>query len=622
MINGYKTPCFNTFVPMSKCYVSVLVFVMLFFFACEENPSNVAKQISDTSNLDSAQKLLDEFPTEEVATAFYKRVKQYCQENPDTLATNKYIEAIFQIAEKKRSTHIQNLAEQCKTMQQFLAGNSAVSQFWAQQMLQSAMSDPSIDVLDNYHLAGIAYYSNADLVDSTLKYWKLGFQTAVEKNDEYRIYFFANNLGTLFYELDMAVISRSFFLKALSQAKLKNTVSPVLVNNILNTLEQTDDITGAIDFYEENKALFNVDPSKFQNQSVYLNSININQRLEKYDLSDSLIRSFRIDEIHPSLKPQYTSLHLRQYINTGDTFFIRNKIRQEAQLHGIGVLQNIGYAIKGTKDTKLDFLWKIIESDVNNRLMSLNNTNDRHLLTALDLLIDRYKNRNTKLHLKYQLAYGEVSRSVLNNEAEINHYIDEVKRVEDLFDKLMVRNKELDYQRSNMRQMVMLLFLLLVILIISVLYHRNKIKLKQNQEEILLKEKDILVRENAMNHRMVEFSKELIVFNKKIKTELDRINFSGDNTEFLKKFRSDLLGFVSVNLEQNPKAVDYTFEQGNKEKSLNEAKWERLNKTEKRAYTLFKEGFKANEIAGMLGVTTQYVYNLKARMKRNGIHVD
>ena len=38
-----------------------------------------------------------------------------------------------------------------------------------------------------------------------------------------------------------------------------------------------------------------------------------------------------------------------------------------------------------------------------------------------------------------------------------------------------------------------------------------------------------------------------------------------------------------------------------------------------RIYSLVEEGFKANEIARMLGVTTQYVYNVKTKLKNKGI---
>lgn len=80
---------------MRKLYTTGVVFVILFFFACKENTTEIAKQIKATSNLDSARILLEKYPSNEVAYAFYLNVKKLCQENADTQLSNRYIGALF-----------------------------------------------------------------------------------------------------------------------------------------------------------------------------------------------------------------------------------------------------------------------------------------------------------------------------------------------------------------------------------------------------------------------------------------------------------------------------------------------------------------------------------------------
>lgn len=604
---------------MMRSLAFLLFFLIL--FSCREPENEITRKIEQTEDIDSAQNLFEQNISNANAVAFYKNIKRFCQRNRDTQISNRYINELFAISQTTDNAFIRNLGEQCKTFQQFLIGNSLESRHWAQKTLASSNLSTEVDKLDVYHLAGIAYYTPPSEIDSTLKYWKLGFQKAVEKNDGYRIYFFGNNLGTLFYELDMHVISREFFLRALSQAQLNNTVSSVLINNILNTLVKTENFQEAGEFYQKNHSYFEVDPSNFQNQSIYLNSIFINQRLKKYAKSDSLLRALSIKSVHSSLKSQYVSLHIRQFIHTGNRDFINAEIQSEAALHGISLLHNLTKEARSLDLPDLGFLWKIIEDDIDKKILEnkFDTYKTRQLLFGLDLLMYKYKNQSTKKYKSFQLAYADIARMAMKNETEINHYITEVKRVNDLFDHLIIQNNELNHQKSIQRLLFILAFLLLIILIVSVLLYRKRIQFNQHREEMLTKEKEMLLRENAMSRRLVSLSKELIGFSKKIKSELDHINLNDNNAEFLSRFRSELLGYISINLEENPNLADYSLNDKNPTETNRPHNWEELNKMEKRVYTLIKDGFKPAEIAGLLGVSTQHIYNLKNSIKRKGI---
>lgn len=604
----------------------LLAFLLFFliFFSCKESENEITRKIEQTEDIDSAQNLFKQNISNANAVAFYNNIKRFCQRNRDTQISNRYINELFAISQTTDNAFIRNLGEQCKTFQQFLIGNSSVSRIWAQKTLESSNLSTEVDKLDVYHLAGMAYYAPPSEIDSTLKYWKLGFQKAVETNDGYRIYFFGNNLGTLFYELDMHVTSREFFLRALTQAQLNNTVSSVLINNILNTLVKTENFREAGEFYQKNHSYFDVDPSNFQNQSIYLNSIFINQRLKRYAKSDTLLRALSINSVHSSLKSQYVSLHIRQFIHTGNSYFINAEIQNEAALHGISLLHNLLTKEARSLDLPdLGFLWKIIEDDIDKKIRenSFDTYKTRQLLFGLDLLMYKYKNTSTKKYTTFQLAYADAARIALKNEIEINHYITEVNRVNDLFDHLIIQNTELNHQKSIQRLLFILAFLLLTILIVSVLLYRKRIQFNQHREEMLTKEKEMLYRENAMSRRLVSLSKELIAFTKKIKSELDNINLNDNNADFLSRFRSELLGYISINLEENPNLADYSLNDGDEKKTNRPLNWEELNKMEKRVYTLIKDGFKPAEIAGFLGVSTQHIYNITNKIKRKGINL-
>ena len=592
--------------------IGVIIFSII---ACKSNiKTDITKDIKD---IDSAWNITKNNPTNENFYEYVRRVKQICQTSFDTVYTNKYIGYLFDYYQAHHSYYVLNLAEQCKCIQQFSIGQTRSMRYWAQKTLSSAQQSNDVDILDVYQLVGISYYMNPVIQDSVSYYWKLGFEEAVKLNDGYRIYFFANNLGTLFYEMKMKSISRQFFLKALQQATKDNTVSPTLINNIINTLVSEKSYKAAMDYYYKYAELLNVTPNNYQNQSIYLNKIHLHQLLGELQSADKLLKNLKLQLVHESHKPNFVSLNIEQYLKSRDPYFIRPEIKEEAKKYGVDIILHIDPDINFIRDSSIAFFWEIIESDVS--ASNPKRTSNHLTRNVLHLLAEKYEGLDENKYNKYMKEYARVSMQMENEPSEINNYIQEVQKVDDLFDEILKRNQEIVNQSKNIRNLILGLVFLSALLILSLLYYRSRINLKKKQEEFLMKEKEMLFRETQTNNRLIEFSRSLIEFNKRVKSELDRMNFAGDNTAFLKKFRSDLIGFVTVNLEQNPKVFDHTFEIKEKSNSKNDETWNALNKTEKRIYTLTQEGFKANEIGRMLGVTTQYVYNIKAKLKRIGL---
>lgn len=592
--------------------IGVIIFSII---ACKSNnKTDITKDITD---IDSAWNITKNNPTNENFYEYVRRVKQICQTSFDTVYTNKYIGYLFDYYQAHHSYYVLNLAQQCKCIQQFSIGQTRSMRYWAQKTLSSAQQSNDVDILDVYQLVGISYYMNPVIQDSVSYYWKLGFEEAVKLNDGYRIYFFANNLGTLFYEMKMKSISRQFFLKALQQATKDNTVSPTLINNIINTLVSEKSYKAAMDYYYKYAELLNVTPNNYQNQSIYLNKIHLHQLLGELQSADALLKNLKLQLVHESHKPNFVSLNIEQYLKSRDPYFIRPEIKEEAKKYGIDIIFHIDPDINFIRDSSIAFFWEIIESDVS--ASNPKRTSNHLTRNVLHLLAEKYEGLDENKYNKYMKEYARVSMQMENEPSEINNYIQEVQKVDDLFDEILKRNQEIVNQSKNIRNLILGLVFLSALLILSLLYYRSRINLKKKQEEFLMKEKEMLFRETQTNNRLIEFSRSLIEFNKRVKSELDSINLSGDNTAFLKKFRSDLIGFVTVNLEQNPKVFDHTFEIKEKSNSKNDETWNALNKTEKRIYTLTQEGFKANEIGRMLGVTTQYIYNIKAKLKRLGL---
>jgi DNA-directed RNA polymerase specialized sigma subunit len=118
-----------------------------------------------------------------------------------------------------------------------------------------------------------------------------------------------------------------------------------------------------------------------------------------------------------------------------------------------------------------------------------------------------------------------------------------------------------------------------------------------------------------LNNRIVEYSKSIIDRNAKLRSEImatvDAAPSSMKNqlNQVLKDFQ-----IAGINPIENPNIA----------KQLIRAKddwneqfpgFEELNKTEQRVFVLTMENYRPKEIANVLGVSTQYVRNVKSRLK-------
>jgi len=143
----------------------------------------------------------------------------------------------------------------------------------------------------------------------------------------------------------------------------------------------------------------------------------------------------------------------------------------------------------------------------------------------------------------------------------------------------------------------------------------NIVKIKNIEKKHLQTEQDVLKREQELNNRIVEYSKSLIERNISLRNEISTAIASAPNAvksevnQILKDFQ--VHGF---NSQENPSIAKQLI----KEKEDWNDKYpgfNLLNKTEQRVFVLTMESYRPKEIANVLGVSTQYVRNVKSRLK-------
>lgn len=576
----------------------------------------VDERLNKVSDIDSAFNIVVENPSNVNVFRYNRILRAYLQSHSDTQYSKIVLNKLLDYGIKQSNAVVINIAYQNKAFEQLVLGNIVSARNWARKSLETCNDDAEIDKLDIYQLMGGSYYYPPMNQDTVMKYWKLGFQMATQKNDEYRIYFFANNLGTFFFDIHMYSIARQFFLRALNQAKLSESVSPMLINNILTTLLIEGKNDAAMDFYKENKQIFNVPPTGYENQAILLNKIHLFQIFNNKETVDSLFQKIQYESIHMSLLPKYTSTKIEQYLRTSQVSYLDSTTIKNTFTYGLDILENVSTKYINFDDSNLDFLWNVLIQSIEPEIKKLYDKGEKpqaNFARGLEILINFHHRFDTKLERRYKLLLADYYMKKANEPFEFQNYLSEVKDVDAMFKEILNRGEKIEFQRKRNQLLYVITIFILLLLLITSLYYKTRLELKNQSEKTLQKE-------NELNHRIIEFSKHLLTFNKKVKKDLDKLNFNSENADFLKKFRSDLLGFINVNTDFNPKLIDVEIEnhESKTEESLANSK---LNKTEKRVYVLLQEGFKSNEIANMLGIATQYVYNVKAKLKRLGLEL-
>jgi predicted nucleic acid-binding Zn ribbon protein len=223
---------------------------------------------------------------------------------------------------------------------------------------------------------------------------------------------------------------------------------------------------------------------------------------------------------------------------------------------------------------------------------------------------------NPKKALEFYKKSSKYNDSALTDELKTQQkVIDELNYLSQTYDEIKKKEEIIQKNKHTQKYLIGALILITLVLILSVLVALNYIKIKNIEKIKLQNEQDALIREQELNNRIVEYSKSIIDRNAKLRNEImstvDSAPSSMKNqlNQVLKDFQ-----IAGINPIENPNIA----------KQLIRAKddwneqfpgFEELNKTEQRVFVLTMENYRPKEIANVLGFSTQYVRNVKSRLK-------
>lgn len=600
-------------------YVIVIGLVIgITLFGCNSNKRIAYSQISEL-DIEESLKIIDlEKDPVHWVYLFEKKIGSL---KKDSSHDNKINHALGYISKRSLSENNpvgQNLYERLNSYGFITLGQVDSAIHYAQRARISATLHDSIDPLMTYQCLGVAYYYQNQNSDSTRKYWQKGYKEAVLKKDNIMIELFASNLGSFYYNNGNTRNARNLFLIA-SEASMKiERPNSMIVNNIICTLMDEGEYNEADTFWIKNQKILKEDLNSYNGQLYLLNRVKLLHSLGRHNEASLLLTKLKTKLLKPTLEREFAWVSLITQFAEG-----RFNGFSDSFLKPI-IQENIDYfAYHLSKDLKEQFNQPEIQtfiSEINSFYSNTNKFNDlskTYQSSIYGLLASIYKRTNpAKAVSYYENAIRTKDESIKEEVKNQERTIKELRQLENLFAE--IRDKEeIISQQNKLQKITFSLFgFVLIIVVLGIWITRNQLKIKNIQQKQLETEQQALIKENELSNRIVEYSKSMIERNEKIKIKILNAIANTPNTvkvEINKIFSKFHLG-TSISAMENPKIANQLIKD-KEDWNLLYPGFDTLNKTEQRIMALTMENYRPKEVANVLGVSTQYVRNVKSRLK-------
>jgi hypothetical protein len=180
----------------------------------------------------------------------------------------------------------------------------------------------------------------------------------------------------------------------------------------------------------------------------------------------------------------------------------------------------------------------------------------------------------------------------------------------------------LELERKSLRNKFVTIILISVMIIltltVSVLWLLNRkrekslelIQVQLTQQE---EEQRFLKKERELNDRIVSLTHMLMEKTTELGKRLRNMNYA--DKEDLDQLRKELEALGRVDAGTNPQVADVLIKENDDLLSKYPVVKD-LNLTERRIFILSVEGFKSKDISNLVGVTPQYIHNVRSKIRK------
>jgi hypothetical protein len=250
-------------------------------------------------------------------------------------------------------------------------------------------------------------------------------------------------------------------------------------------------------------------------------------------------------------------------------------------------------------------------------------SNDRLLKYSAHLLLGiilQHENKHEQANKNYLIAHNNHNEYLEINDSlrvsDIDHQIKFERLLSEQYElNRMLTSKTKENQMLILLGSISILFLVTLIILFYLNGQRKQVEFQLlSIEKQQIEEKDKhLVKEKQLNNRIVELSKSIIIKSNELGST---INTSTTNSaKELYNIKRELAKISYFENIEHPEIADKLYQNNELYEKLFPSLKD-FNKTEKRIFALSAEDYKVKDISILMGLSSQYVHNVRSRLKK------
>jgi hypothetical protein len=471
-----------------------------------------------------------------------------------------------------------------------------------------------------------ASYSQIAQSDSVEKYTSLGFEHALIKGDSIMLKTFAMNLGTLAFNKNLPGLAGYYFVKASAiKANGFANTDTLLYANLVSILISNKDYEEAEKIWQLRNLDAALDGDEYDNQNLQCNRIALFQAQKKWDKSRALLSKLNLESFNPDFKAALFTNTWNQiyndkgieacadYISKHKAFFEEYFIQVVSSLITLLPHDQI-YRIGSLNST---FVQSLIDK------YAIEQSNDRLLKYSAHMLLGiilQYEDKHEQANKNYLIAHKNHNEYLeINDSLRVRDIDHEIK-----FERLLSEQYELNRiltTKTKENQMLILLGSISILFLVTliILFYLNGQR-KQVEFQLLsiekqqIEEKDKhLEKEKQLNNRIVELSKSIIIKSNELGSTIT--STTTNSAKELYNIKRELAKISYFENIEHPEIADKLYQNNELYEKLFPSLKD-FNKTEKRIFALSAEDYKVKDISILMGLSSQYVHNVRSRLKK------
>ena len=547
---------------------------------------------------------------------------------------DKLLDLVLSRGKKEGNQRVQVYYNVNLSFQYIWKGQYDSALFCGQTAMEIAKQFQDISPCMYYSPISISYYNKGNLSEA-INFMKLGYEHDKKVQDFDNLNLYATNLGTFYFNNGMYGSASRYFQEAVVAGEKIGKISNVLVNNIISIKSTELGVLSTIDDWRKYDSILSKPKNQFERQLTLLNRVNLYQAQRRWEEASRLLQQvpdstldiyFIINKMSLVLndldrKPDRLT-SMSNYVLNHKPWLRRNFTQGLMELHTflISVIESNPTVLPMDTLRK----WEL-DNDANLNQNSLAKSYLYEIYAKQYLKAQNPVMANSKLSaaMQYNREY-----MLTNDSLKRADFIERMEnaRISEKLEDLRVELQQKTY-RNQLVTIVLVALLLILGLTILVLWLLNRkreksleliqVQLNQQEEEqrFLRKERELNDRIVSITHMMMEKTGDLV---KQLK------NMKSASKDDLEEIRRSLEGMVRVDTGTNPQMADTLMKENdlllNKYPVIKE-----MNLTERRIFILSVEGFKSKDISNLVGVTPQYIHNVRSKIRKvlaldNNIH--